>query len=98
MNITGDKDYDLILNECIKIIKTKGNDYSGDEDRLAEFRRSSKFNNISIKQVFGVHIFKHLTTLEKWIKNERLKGEPIEEKLKDIIVYCLMAYKIEKEQ
>ena len=51
-----------------------------------------------MKQVLGVYMSKHLRSIFKWLRGEELKGEPIEEKLVDNIVYSLLAYKLVKEE
>jgi len=96
--MTGDKDFDELLQRCFDILKTKSADYAEDGDRLAEFRETSKECGISMRQTLGVYMNKHLRSVKKWVRGEQLKGEPVEEKLLDIIVYCLLGYKMLKEE
>jgi len=96
--MTGDKELDELLLRVHEIFRTKGIDYGAEEDRLHQFRTSAAKSNVTMKQVLGIFMDKHLTSLEKWIKGEELRGEPIEEKLLDIICYSMLGYKIAKEE
>lgn len=97
MNITGDKDFDELLNRVVNIFETKGKDYAEKDDRLAQFRKAADKYDLTMPQVLGVYIDKHIESLNKWIKGQELSGEPIEEKLLDIIVYSLLAFKMVRE-
>lgn len=94
---TGDEDFDELLDKCLRIMKTKAIDYAEEDDRLAELRATAAEIGVSMKQVLGVYMNKHLRSVFKWLRGEELKGEPVEDKLMDIIVYCLLAYKLVKE-
>jgi len=96
--MTNDEDFDELLNRCFDILKTKSADYAEEDDRLAEFRATADEMGITMRQALGVYMNKHLRSVKKWVKGEELKGEPIEEKLLDIIVYCLLGYKMVKEE
>jgi hypothetical protein len=95
---TGDKDFDEILDKVFRIMKTKAVDYAKEGDRLAQFRSAAVKYDLSMRQVLGVYMDKHLESVNKWICGEELKGEPIEDKLLDNIVYSLLGYKIAKEE
>lgn len=96
--MTNDEDFDELLNRCFETLKTKSTDYAEQGDRLAEFRATSGEMGITMRQTLGVYMNKHLRSVKRWVKGEELKGEPIEEKLLDIIVYCLLGYKMVKEE
>ncbi len=98
ISYTGDKDFDEILDKCFRIMRTKALDYASETDRLSELRATSDETGISMRATLGVYMNKHLRSLFKWIRGEELKGEPIEEKLVDIIVYSLLGYKLAREE
>lgn len=98
MKLTGDTDFDELLEKVFRIMKTKAVDYAEPGDRLAEIRHTSEKYDIPMRKVLAVYKEKHLRSLVKWLKGEDLKGEPVEEKLLDLIVYSLLAYKLAKEE
>jgi len=93
-SLTGDKDFDALIQRALDILKTKSLDYATDKDRLAEIRATSEMTGVTMRQTLGVYMNKHLRSVFKWLRGEELLGEPIEEKLVDIIVYALLGYKI----
>jgi len=95
---TNDEDFDELIDKALRILKTKSIDYAEEGDRLAEFRETAKDLGITMRQALGVGLNKHLRSIKKWVRGETLKGEPIEEKLLDNLVYSLLAYKIAKEE
>jgi len=97
-SLTGDSDFDDLLERVIEIFKTKGVDYSKEGDRLSEFKESSSKFAISSRKVLGVMMEKHYRSVCKWIRGETLRGEPVTEKLADMIGYSLLAYKMMREE
>lgn len=97
-SLTGDAEFDEMLDKCLHVLKTKSLDYAEEGDRLAEFRRTAKKNGVTMRQVWGIYTDKHLESIDKWKRGQELLGEPVEDKLMDIIVYCLLAYKMVKEE
>lgn len=96
--LTNDPDFDELLNKCLNVLKTKGVDYAKVGDRLAGIRATANKYKISMRQVLGVYIDKHHSSINKWLSGDELKGEPIDEKLLDNIVYSLLIYKVVKEE
>ena len=73
-----------------QIFATKGHDYAGDEDRLANFKRIGARLGISPKMVCLVYMMKHLDATVTDAQTGSVKGEPIQEKLKDIVAYAML--------
>lgn len=73
-----------------KMFTTKGKDYSGDEDRLLNFKRVASRLNITPIQVLGVYLYKHLDAMDTWFRTGELAGEPIEDKIIDIHAYLML--------
>jgi len=87
-----------LLKECKKIRKTKGADYSlGDKDANRNFKKVAEVLGISPEMALLVYVQKHLDAVYSFVKNGHLKGEGIEEKIKDIVNYFLILYTLLKE-
>ena len=84
--------------EIQNIFATKGRDYAGDEDRLANFKRIATRLGVSPIKVAGVYLYKHLDALDTWLLTGKLYGEPIESKFIDIIAYILLMQGLNLEQ
>jgi len=88
--VTGDPDFDRLLERCLEVLKVKGHDYTmGSPDRLANFREAGRFLDEDPMKVLGVHLYKHVAAVFSYIKG-RTESEPIEERLVDVINYCLL--------
>jgi hypothetical protein len=89
------KDFnELIINPTIAVIQnifvTKGRDYAGDDDRLFNFKDTGKKYNVSPFQALALYRDKHSRVIEKFLRGEEIKGEPIQEKIIDEIAYDLL--------
>lgn len=79
-----------LFENCNSIMNSKGPDYSGMEDRLLNFKDAGLAAGITPIQACFVYLQKHWCAVEKFARGEKLSGEPIEEKLKDVINYCVL--------
>lgn len=81
-----DCEFDVIkgLNE------TKGNDYAGHEDVLANFKRQAQNLGLTKEQVLAVYLNKHFDAINTYCKDGSVKSEPIEGRIHDAIVYLLL--------
>lgn len=100
LTLTGDKDFDEILNKCISILSVKGKDYTiGNDDKLHNFKTAGEFNELSQMQVLGVYFYKHVSAIFAYIKaNGQTESEPIEGRIADVINYMLLFYKMVNTQ
>lgn len=71
-------------------MNSKGPDYSGLEDRLRNFKDASNRYGITGYQDLMCLAHKHLCAVEAFVRGEPLTGEPIEQKLKDLINYWVL--------
>lgn len=96
---TGDKDMDNILQECFKVLVSKGNDYTiGSQDRLHNFRTVAEMTGLSMEKVFSVYFYKHVSSLFSYVKSGgQSESEPIESRIVDCINYLLLFSKIVAE-
>lgn len=92
-------DWEKLLNDTITKIsilsKLKGGEYAGDVDRLANFRRNAAVLGLSMEQVWAVYAAKHWDAVMQYVKDRstgvnRDRLEPLEGRLDDLIVYCIL--------
>lgn len=89
--------------EVKKLSKLKGNEYSSDVDRLANFRKNGETLGLPQEVIWAVYSNKHHDALMTYIrdvqtgtKRERLEG--IEGRIDDLIVYLLLFKGMVKER
>lgn len=94
--------YDLIdkkvMPKCLAIMKSKGEAYSGIEDKLGNFKRCSKLAGTDIKKVWFVYFVKHFDALSAYIRGEYKDSEPIEGRIEDLINYLFLLRGIIEEE
>lgn len=97
--LTGDTDMDSILLRSLDVLAVKGTDYTvGTGDRLHNFKMAGEFNGITPARALNVYLYKHYTAVANYVKSEgRSESEPIEERLVDVINYCLLLAKLVAE-
>ena len=84
-----------ILSECKKIRLSKGNDYClGSQDANRNFKSVGEALNLSPETACMVYYLKHQDAILQYIRTGELKGEGIEEKIKDNINYLLILYSL----
>ena len=90
-----------LLDDATKhIMKTKGREYAGSGDRLANFKRGSTNTGVNPETVLFIYMQKHFDSLTTFIKDlEKAKtlgvvadklSEPIQERIKDMVNYLLL--------
>lgn len=78
------------FESILKLNETKGNDYSGNEDVFANFKRNVQRLGLEPYEVWSVYFFKHLDAIETWLRDGEVKSEPIEGRIDDAILYLLL--------
>lgn len=81
-----DNHYDQIA----RINDTKGKDYAGDKDALANFKVIGKDLGLDPMTVWGVYASKHWSAIMAFIREGKVESEPIEGRLHDVILYCFL--------
>jgi hypothetical protein len=93
------QEYEKLVNqtfdEVMKLSRLKGGEYSGDEDRLANFRRNALALGLTKEQVLMVYAGKHWDALMQYAKDmgtgkSRVRLETLEGRCDDLIVYMLL--------
>ena len=93
------KDIDLFLDECLETMRTKGHDYrEGSKDLTANFKKTGADADVDPMKVWYIFAQKHWSAIKTFIKEDgQSESEPIEGRIKDMIVYSLLLYRLVKE-
>lgn len=83
-----------LLPKCMEIMKSKGEAYSGQEDKLGNFKRCAKLSGNPIEKVWFVYFIKHFDALSSFIRGEYKDSEPIDGRIQDLINYLFLLYGI----
>jgi hypothetical protein len=86
---------DASFAEMKKLAQMKGGEYSGDDDRLLNFRRNGANLGLPMETVWAVYAGKHWDAIQQFIKDqrngkERERLEPIGGRVDDLLVYLLL--------
>ena len=93
------KDYELLMEQTFdrirELTKKKGGEYSGDSDRLANFRRNAERLGLDMETIWAVYAAKHWDAIMQYIADERAelerpRIEPISGRVDDLLVYLLL--------
>ena len=87
-----------LLPECMSIMTTKGESYSGLEDKLGNFKRCAKLAGVPIEKAWYVYFIKHFDALSAYIRTEYKDSESIRGRIIDLINYLFLLAAILKEQ
>lgn len=83
------------MQKVVELGRLKGGEYAGDVDRLANFRRNAEVWGLTMEQCWGVYAGKHWDAIAQYIRDlaegkERLRLEPLEGRVDDVITYLLL--------
>jgi hypothetical protein len=87
-----------IVKGTIKTIKnleqSKGNDYAGKEDRLANFKELEHIG-LAPENTCMVHLQKHYGTIQRYVDKltsgqDSQMSQPVEERIDDAILYLIL--------
>jgi hypothetical protein len=83
------------IEQINKLSTLKGGEYAGDDDRLANFRRNGENLGLPMETVWAVYAAKHWDAVMQYVQDlntgkTRDRLEPLEGRLDDIIVYCIL--------
>lgn len=91
--------FDEVTRETIEQIKNlsllKGGEYSGDVDRLLNFRRNAENLGLDYRQIWAVYATKHWDAVMQYVKDlaegkERRRLESLSGRADDLIVYLIL--------
>lgn len=88
---------DNVFRKVRALRETKGVEYAGSEDTLADFKEVAAQTGTTPFQVWAVYVKKHQRAIDSYILAPgEAKSEPIESRIVDVIVYhCLLLGLIE---
>lgn len=81
-----------LLEDCMAIMDSKGMAYSGQEDKLGNFKRLAAKYKVSPLLVWSIFFGKHLDSLDAYIRGEYVDSEPIAGRIKDMINYLFLLH------
>ena len=89
--------------ELGNLLHVKGGEYSDNTDRLSNFHRGAALTSIQPLTVLFVYMSKHYDAVATYIRDqetgfERVRSEPIEGRLYDLMNYCLFALAIIQDE
>ncbi len=76
--------------EIRQLRATKGLEYAGEEDTLADFKEVAEQIGITSYQVWATYVKKHERAIDSFIAGGSVKSEAIESRIKDVITYHLL--------
>lgn len=92
-------EFALLVQETItstaRLLLTKGEEYAGSEDRLANFKRGAALTGATPLQVAFIYASKHYDAIATFTRKDaqaqmQQLTEPIEGRLDDLINYCIL--------
>ena len=83
--------FDDITAACKTLLSQKGDDYSGREDRLLNFKRLGKELNLPPRQVLWVYFRKHLDAITSYVRDGKLEScEDLRSRVLDAVNYLVL--------
>lgn len=84
-----------VIDKIEELSSLKGGEYAGDTDRLANFRRNGAALGLPMESIWAVYAAKHWDAIMQYIRDqregkERQRLEPIDGRVHDLIVYCIL--------
>lgn len=80
-----------VHEHLVELSSTKGLEYAGTDDVLANFMRLSGTLKISPEMVLWVYLTKHLDAIASWVAtNETYSTEPIQGRIDDALLYLVL--------
>lgn len=101
------KQYDALMDklteEMKKLASVKGGEYSGDNDRLANFRRNAANLGVPMELIWAVYAAKHWDAIMQYVQDlvsgkTRPRNETIGGRAHDLLVYLTLFCAMLEEQ
>lgn len=86
------------MNKILEINKTKGEEYSGDDDICKNFKDQAELLDVDPKLVWAIYVNKHWAAIMSHVKKGKVFSEPIEGRIDDVILYLLIYKALIKEK
>lgn len=82
----------------VALNETKGEDYSGADDVLRNFREAALDVDTTPERTWLVYFHKHFAAIRAYIVNGRVHSEPIEGRIIDAILYLYLLLAMVEER
>jgi hypothetical protein len=90
----------VFFQKCLDVMNTKGQEYSGSEDKFANFKRLAKKYRVPTEEICGIYMTKHMDSIDSFIRERRAGksvmelemglSEPISGRIGDAINYLFI--------
>ena len=91
-----------IMDDAYKVLESKGKDYAGLGDSLANFKRNAERQGLTKYQIWNVYFNKQFDAINNAIKanpsNPQVESEPIRSRVIDIINYLILLVALMEEK
>ena len=93
------KDFTTLVERTVRdtsaLLISKGQEYAGSDDRLANFKRGAALTGTTPLQCCFIYMSKHYDALSTFIRKDaagfdQYLSEPIEGRIDDLINYCFL--------
>lgn len=81
---------DEVYKGIVAINDTKGHDYAGEEDALANFKEAAAELGVSPYTIWFVYFHKHWSAIRTFLKEGTVQSEGIEGRIDDAILYLFL--------
>jgi hypothetical protein len=85
-------------DSIVELNATKGHDYAGDEDALANFKRHATNLGLTPEQIWGVYAGKHWDAIMTYCREGDVASEPVEGRILDAILYLYLLLGLVREK
>jgi hypothetical protein len=89
---------DAAYAQVVKLNDSKGHDYSGDDDALANFKEQAKDADVTPEKVWMIFFGKHLSAIKTYVREWQVQSEPIEGRILDAILYLFLLLGLVEEK
>ena len=98
MNQQDFTEFTRVFNEeADKILVAKGNDYSIDQDRLANFKRLAAALSLDPFVIYAVYTAKHCEAILTWVRHGKLESESLRSRFIDLRNYAILGAALAKD-
>lgn len=90
------------IGDTAQLLKVKGGEYAGSEDRLANFKRGATLTGVTPLQCAFIYASKHYDAIATFVRDQaagvrRERSESIEGRFDDLINYCILMKALVRE-
>lgn len=81
---------DKFMEEQRAILKAKGADYAGNNDRLSNFKEVAKLLGTKPEHEWGTYALKHVFAILSWIRTGHVESEGLRGRFLDLANYAIL--------